>query len=159
MRRRSYYRPQEYRWGLGGARILDCDLLVDGFPYRVSASTGALLTLAVTARFAEDISAPVYGLILHNIESRFTVSTNSHVALSHTPAAPAKRGQVVRYQFQLPLTLEAGKYHISVGISSEVQGYELVPLDRRYEVIAIEITGRGQYTPLTGDMIRFALED
>lgn len=154
---RIYYRPGEHRWGMGGANIEDCELWVNKAPYKCPAEAGATLSALVTIHFTQAVSRPVYGLILRGAGSDFNISTNSLLAAPQQEPEAVTENERVRCQFTLPLPAMPGTYYLSLGIATEPLGEDLIPLDRRYDAIEIQISEKPASQPSELSAIQFTL--
>jgi lipopolysaccharide transport system ATP-binding protein len=68
----------------------------------------------------------------------FLYGTNSTIANGH--GAPAVRaGDVVACEFAIPSGLNSGGFLLSVGVSEPSAQGELVPLDRRYDAMLVQV--------------------
>ncbi|HVX04494.1 MAG TPA: ABC transporter ATP-binding protein [Rhodanobacteraceae bacterium] len=144
--RRPGYHDAEYRWGNGGAEILDY-LLVSGKRAEVAnlfADEEAELYMRV--RFTRDIATPVYGFAIKNIQGQMLSGCNSrdHGLQARTRYRAVSAGQVVVCRFGFTPKVDSGDYLLSIGVSEDHSG-DLDPLDRRYDSILIKVERRGPY--------------
>ncbi|UYB51743.1 ABC transporter ATP-binding protein [Xanthomonas sp. AM6] len=142
---RPYYNKGEHRWGSGGASIIDYAVVCDGeaFPNRIESQSR--VDFLVKVRFDQDVECAVPGFLIKTLEGIFLYGTNSFLASEGDATIKGGAGDVVVYRFSLPLALNAGNYMISLGISSGDPMSELVPLDRRYDSILIEVSRAMQF--------------
>lgn len=136
---RPGYRAEEYRWGNGDASILDY-LVVSGgqeFPSHIDGNSEVHFYFKV--HFSTDVENVVPGILIKTIEGIFLYGTNSFLATSGREVISAKVGDIRIFQFSMPLTLIEGNYLLSFGISSGDPLNELIPLDRRYDAVLINI--------------------
>ena len=135
---RNSYNQYEHRWGDGRALLLDYQLASGALDYPLAVASGATIALTVKALFRETIDRPIYGLNVKTREGVMVYGTNSELQGVMPPAGVAGSVQVVR--FDMPLTLFAGDYFISIGLAS-ADGTNVVPHDRRYDSVHIQVTG------------------
>ena len=143
---RRGYHDAEYRWGNGGAEILDY-LLVSGDRGEVAnlfADEDAELYMRV--RFTRDIATPVYGFAIKNIQGQLLSGCNSrdHGVRASARYRAASAGEVVVCCFRFRPKVDSGDYLVSIGVSEDHSG-DLDPLDRRYDSILIKVERRGPY--------------
>jgi len=144
---RPFYRKEEYRWGEGGAQIVDYYVAADGVSFPSQLATGQAVRVVFKVRFDRDVERPIFGLLLKTIDGIFVYGTNSDLARSSSYPQRALAGSVHVAAFAFPLMLNSGGYLLSVGISEEFGAGELVPLDRRYDSVLLSIS---HSTPVTG---------
>jgi lipopolysaccharide transport system ATP-binding protein len=144
---RPGYHRQEYRWGHGGAAILDYLTISEGkeFPSRIEGKAPSDFFFKV--RFDRDFDEVVPGFLIKTLEGIFLYGTNSFISTQGRITVSAKAGEVKVFKFSLPLTLNGGCYLVSFGISSGNPLQELIPLDRRYDSVMIHV---GQEVPFWG---------
>jgi lipopolysaccharide transport system ATP-binding protein len=143
---RRGYHDAEYRWGNGGAEILDY-LLVSGNRTEVAnlfADEDAELYMRV--RFTRDVATPVYGFAIKNIQGQMLSGCNSRDHGLHAQARyrAASAGEIVVCRFSFRPKVDSGDYLLSIGVSEDYSG-DLNPLDRRYDSILIKVERRGPY--------------
>ena len=135
---RPCYRSEEYRWGNGGARVIDYHFDVDGKPFGVPIPAGAELRVVMRVHFDRDVAVPVYGFLIRTHDGVFLFGTNSRIA-GNEPVVPGTAGSTVDVEFQVPASLNSGAFLLSLGVSEADQSGELVPLDRRYDAILVRV--------------------
>jgi lipopolysaccharide transport system ATP-binding protein len=143
---RRGYHDAEYRWGNGGAEILDY-LLVGG--KRVEAANlfaDEDAELYMRVRFTRDVETPVYGFAIKNIQGQMLSGCNSrdHDVDSGPRYRAVAAGEVVVCCFRFRPKVDSGDYLLSIGVSEDHSG-ELNPLDRRYDSILVKVERRGPY--------------
>ena len=132
------YRKEEYRWGNGGARILDFLIRADGRDYPPSIESNALAEFYFKVQFDADFDDLTAGFLLKTHDGVFLYGTNSFLASGGKQHLSAKAGQALVFQFSLPMSLNAGHYLASFGIAAGPQEL-LQPLDRRYDSVLLSI--------------------
>lgn len=138
---RPYYRRDEYRWGLGGAKIVDFCLEEGACAFPTVFTTHKKLRISFKVYFERDVEYPVYGVLVKTHDGVFVYGTNSRLAKSESYAGRVEAGGVRVVSFEFPIMLNAGAYLLSLGISEEPEtGTDLAPLDRRYDSILVTVT-------------------
>jgi lipopolysaccharide transport system ATP-binding protein len=135
---RPCYRSEEYRWGGGGARVVDYHFDVNGKPFDVPIATGAELRVVMRVFFDRDVAMPVYGFLIRTHDGMFLFGTNSRIS-GNEPVAPGAAGSYVDVEFEVPASLNSGAFLLSLGVSEADETGELVPLDRRYDAILVRV--------------------
>ncbi|MCC4603735.1 ABC transporter ATP-binding protein [Xanthomonas campestris pv. badrii] len=142
---RPGYNRSEHRWGQGGAKIVDYAVTSSGerFPARID--SGAITKFHMKIVFERDFDNVVPGLLLKTLEGLFLYGTNSFLASDGRKTLSPRAGDVVTCYFALPLSVNEGHYMVSLGISSGDPLGELVPLDRRYDAILLDVSRPMQF--------------
>lgn len=136
---RPGYRKEEYRWGHGGAEILDYRIAAAGEPYPSRIDSGCVTDFYVKVLFHEALESVVAGFLIKSIEGLFLYGTNSFLAGGAGQRMSAQPGEIKVFKFSMPLRFNAGDYLISFGISSGDPRQDLVPLDRRYDSVLLKV--------------------
>lgn len=137
---RPYYNKGEHRWGEGGARIIDFAITRDEEVFPTPLISGDVVDIVVKVQFDVDVDGVVPGLLIKTLEGIFLYGTNSFLSSKGHERLAGRAGEIVIYRFTVPLTLNAGHYLLSLGISSGDPLQELTPLDRRYDSILLDIS-------------------
>ena len=133
---RKAYHQQEYRYGNSNAQIIDC-LLVRGEDHDInSLDSHDELEVYVKVLFHQKIEKPIYGMNIKRVDGVEVYGTNSYYnnLNVHSP----DQGQTVVISMKFPIFLTKGDYFISLGVVSR-EGLDDVVMDRRYDVIHLEI--------------------
>lgn len=156
---RAGYNPAEYRWGHGGAAILDYLIIVDGerFPSRIESNSNGDFYFKV--RFDVDFESVVPGFLIKTLDGVFLYGTNSFVSSRGQSTISVRAGDIRMFRFSLPLNLNAGDHLVSFGISSgnPLMG-DLLPLDRRYDSVMLKISRVVQFWGLSDMQATFNIE-
>ncbi len=136
---RPYYNRGEHRWGQGGARIVDYMVVSGGQQFPARLESGSKTEFYMKIAFDIDVESAVPGFLLKTLEGLFLYGTNSFLSSEGRDRISAKAGDVVVCKFTLPLDLNQGHYMISLGVSGGDPLTELVPLDRRYDAMLLDI--------------------
>jgi lipopolysaccharide transport system ATP-binding protein len=135
---RQGYNPHEYRWGDGRARILDFYLCADGVPFPPVVELGQRICMGLSVEFRADVLAPVLGITIKTKEGITVYGTNSEMLNVAAVRSSGGAGAVMQVEAAFNCQLAAGDYFISVGVASR-DGQEVVPLDRRYDAIHLQV--------------------
>lgn len=133
------YHREEHRWGHGGAAILDYLVVADGQEYPSRIESNIATDFYFKVRFDADFDNVVPGFLIKTLEGIFLYGTNSFVSTQGREHIAAQAGDVKVFKFSLPLALNEGYYLVSFGISSGSPLQELIPLDRRYDSVLIQV--------------------
>jgi lipopolysaccharide transport system ATP-binding protein len=136
---RPLYRKDEYRWGDGGAHIIDYSVSVEGNTFPTIIFTQQKALISFKAVFNKLVNRPVFGILIKTLDGIFVYGTNSELSPSNAKMQPAAFGEIRYASFELPILLNTGNYLISVGISEQSDAGELVPLDRRYDSFILPV--------------------
>jgi lipopolysaccharide transport system ATP-binding protein len=135
---RTGYCRSEYRWGNGGAKVVDVKLMQAGNPlHEIQYDAGQRMAIRVAVNFEEACEYPVFGFFIKTPDG-VTVYGNSTKTMRLPAHLSAAAGQTVCVQFVCELNLGSGSYLLSVGVSA-MRGTEVVPLDRRYDVLHFDV--------------------
>lgn len=142
---RPGYNPAEYRWGQGGARILDFRLFDKGTQDTVQLYADEEYTLHAKI-YLDEIKNPVFGFYIKTIDGLLITGANSrdYAVDRSTCELTFNAGQLYVVSFSLFPRLASGEYMISIGVAEDFEG-ELSPLDRRYDSILIHVINRQPY--------------
>lgn len=135
---RPGYNPHEYRWGDGSARILDYYIAAEGEAYPTSFTVGQEIVLVLSISFIHDVYRPILGITIKTKEGVTVFGANSETLDFEDFKASGQAGTSVRVGARFNCRLGSGDYFISLGVASR-QGEEIVPHDRRYDSIHIQV--------------------
>lgn len=146
---RPGYNPYEYRWGDRSASIVDYSLASTGKPPGSTVvDADSELRLSMRVRFAAPCGVPVYGITVKTPDGVAVAGTNSMVTpIAGSAGGAVEAGATVDVRFRFQPRLAAGDYLLSLGVADLRDG-EIVPLDRRYDAIAITVMASGRTTGL-----------
>lgn len=136
--RRPAYNHHEYRWGDGGATILDFHLAADGDAYPVAVATGQVITVAVSVKFNREFCRPILGVTIRTKEGIAVYGVNSETLECHAFQETGRRESVVQAETTFVCRLAHGDYFISLGIATR-SGEEVIPHDRRYDSVHLHV--------------------
>ena len=135
---RPGYNPHEYRWGDGTAIIQDFYLLADDTPFPSAVTTGQRIRLVVSIRFCEDLVRPILGVTVKSKEGVTLYGTNSETLTIDDFQQYGRKGTVINAVAEFSCALAQGDYFLSLGVATRV-GEEIVPHDRRYDAIHLQV--------------------
>ena len=135
---RPGYNPHEYRWGDGTAIIQDFYLLADDTPSPSAVTTGQRIRLVVSIRFCEDLVRPILGVTVKSKEGVTLYGTNSETLTIDDFQQYGRKGTVINAVAEFSCALAQGDYFLSLGVATRV-GEEIVPHDRRYDAIHLQV--------------------
>ncbi|EAS51467.1 putative ATP-binding protein, ABC-type polysaccharide/polyol transporter [Aurantimonas manganoxydans SI85-9A1] len=140
------YRKEEYRWGEGGARIIDYGMICEGksYPHSVRANTEVSFRFSVV--FENDYDSVVAGFIVKTHDGAYVYGTNTMID-ENPMYLSVKAGEVYEFSCMLPMRVAAGHYLASFGIS-EGKDQDLKPLDRRYDSVIFSVERQDGVTGL-----------
>jgi lipopolysaccharide transport system ATP-binding protein len=140
---RAWYNPYEHRWGDGRASIVDFAVFVDDQAFPQVVTSGADVSLYLRYRFLSEVVRPIFGITLKTKEGLTVYGTNTEMA--DTEAAPAQGGAgdagILLCSFRI--NCAPGDYFLSLGIASRDVNGEVVPHDRRYDAIHLQLEPSG----------------
>jgi lipopolysaccharide transport system ATP-binding protein len=150
-RGRLTYNAGEYRWGDGRAEILDYLLVGNGAADPVMLVADEEAELYVRVRFHADIETPVFGFFIKTINGLMLTGCNSRDAGDGWGGRyrPVYAGETIVYRFRFRPRFESSNYLLSLGVAVDNSG-ELMPVDRRYDSILVNIESREPYYGLIG---------
>jgi lipopolysaccharide transport system ATP-binding protein len=135
---RTGYCRSEYRWGSGGAKILDVSLTRAGETvHQIQYRAGETMLIRIEAAFDIACEEPIFGFFIKTPDG-ITVYGNSTKTMSLPVRLSAAAGQTLCVQLACDLSLGSGSYLLSVGLSV-ARDSEVMPLDRRYDVLQLEV--------------------
>ena len=136
---RPGYRKEEYRWGEGGARIVDFYLSSNGASYPNVVKTCDELEISFSVLFDRDFEYITPGILIKSLEGIFIFGSNSHIVTKGLQPISARQGDKKIFKFSFPNLLNEGTYLISLGVSSGDPNFETSPIDRRYDSIFLSV--------------------
>lgn len=142
---RPGYHSEEHRWGHGGATILDYLIKSGGEDYPSSIQGNSKTDFYFKVKFEKDFESVVPGFLIKTLEGIFLYGTNSFISTEGRSQISASAGESKLFHFSMPLNLNQGHYLISFGVSSGDPQNELIPLDRRYDSVMININRTLQF--------------
>jgi lipopolysaccharide transport system ATP-binding protein len=152
---RQGYNSQEYRWGHGGAKIVDALLHPHGrLPNSNIADSESQLDVYLLVAFERAVERPIYGITLKTPDGVSVAGTNSRDWRGEGDFSTAKKGDVIQIKFGFIPRVASGDYLFSFGVAEDRDG-EIIPLDRRYDSMVTTIIGTGRTSGLADLGITF----
>ncbi len=127
------YNPNEYRFGQGGAAIIDFLVMEGTRPHPGQLLEGAWIDIHLRVRFDTDYEAPLIGFTLSNAQGVALFGIHSGW-LRHT-TRPARAGETRCYRFRLRMTLSVGPWFIELTVARAQDSVS----DVRSKMVLIEI--------------------
>lgn len=144
---KPYYRKEEYRWGVGGAEIVNYSIKAAGTEFPNMIESGQLLEFSYQVVFKREVLLPVYGLLIKTNDGVYVYGTNSQISGDNPKdKAAVKTGDTVEVSFILDNVLNRGGYLLSFGVTDMSMGDPGEPLDRRYDSIMMPIVNNNRST-------------
>lgn len=135
---RPGYRKEEYKWGEGGARIIDFLINVNNQSYPPIILSNSLVEFSFKVIFDEDYDDVIPGIILKTLDGIILYGTNSFLIDSSNHPISSSKGSVRVFKFKIPLALNTGRYLVSFGISSGPHS-KMKYLNKRYDSVIINV--------------------
>lgn len=136
---RPGYNPHEYRWGDGTVTILDYFLrTTGGRMYPSTVQSGEQITLGISVRFNHMLVRPIFGITIKTKEGVTVYGTNSETLDVPVADSVGEQGGTAVLTAVFDCTLASGDYFVSLGVATH-QGGEIVPHDRRYDAIHLQV--------------------
>lgn len=142
---RPGYRPEEYRWGQGGARIIDYTIQVNGKHYPSNIESNQLTDFYIKVFFEQSYDNIVPGILIKTLDGIFLYGTNSFLASEGKDEIDVKSGDIKIFKFSFPLDLNSGDYMLSFGVSAGNPQSEMIPLDRRYDSVILHVRKKMEF--------------
>jgi lipopolysaccharide transport system ATP-binding protein len=138
--KRAGYNHLEHRWGNNSAQILDYLLRTPGGYDINRLNSGETLDVYVKFRFHAAVDRPIFGFTIKSTDGVVIFGVNSRDRMETPVYQACAKDEVVIVHYSVPMMLTPGDYLVSLGTSVEQQG-EIVPLDRRYDSITLQVIG------------------
>jgi lipopolysaccharide transport system ATP-binding protein len=133
---RRSYNSAEYRWGNKNAEIMDY-LIVSNEQYdHVEYNSFDRMDVYVKVKFNKSVKRPIFGLTIKTTDGVTVYGTNSRDVDCKIGEKLENQWTVVKFSF-IPRLVQ-GDYFISLGVAEEQTNQEIIPLDRRYDMIHIK---------------------
>jgi lipopolysaccharide transport system ATP-binding protein len=136
---RTFYNPNEYRWGDRRAVIYDYQLSGEQGPVRHGFERGQKAKLEIRMFFASALNDVIVGFTIKTVDGRTVFGANTRERGMSVPKVGA--GQSIKMLFNFTCALVQGEYFVSVGIAQDDPVRDNVAVDRRYDLIHMPITG------------------
>ena len=144
---RPYYNSSEHRWGDRNAEIVDFVLYQEDEKFPSVLSLDKVIQIEFRISFHKEILIPIFGFALKTKEGVTLYNTNSDIQ-KYSGAKSALAGDEWFVRVTMPVSLFTGDYFISVGIASRATNGEIIPHDRRYDSIHLQIGSISHFSGL-----------
>ena len=134
---RSTYNTQEYRWGDTRAKIIDYVFQNNDDEYRHQCEKADKLILCFAVYFEHAFEKVIYGMTIKTTDGKTVYGTNNRLKKQEFSAT--KPGDIVEIKFEFIANLAAGDYFISLGIATDHDEKDHIPLDRRYDLVHFKV--------------------
>ncbi len=139
---RRNYNPTEHRWGDQSAMILDYLVKADSSIDPMLCRNGEQIDIYVIVYFRKKVLAPIYGLTVKTVDGVEVYGANTRKKKMGVQGKQANEYSVLHFRFDCKLL--AGDYFISLGVASDDEVHDHLPLDRRYDLIHLRIEDDGE---------------
>jgi lipopolysaccharide transport system ATP-binding protein len=129
----------ESRIGIGGAELLDVELLDAQGDSVQTIKCGERTIVRSTIQFHEDIEFPISGFKIKTLNGIAVVGNSTFGTPQSLP--PMRAGTVLTLEFAWNCYLAAGNYTVTVGISETRADQKVVALDRRRDILPLTVIG------------------
>lgn len=135
---RRSYNPDEYRYGDYKARLVDYLLVSEGRCDITCCSAREKLDVYVKSYFDDDLDNIIMGLTVQTLEGVYVYGNNTRDSFVEVPNL--RKGDFLVTQFSFFPRLLSGNYSISLGIARQDETGAAWGVDRRYNVILLEVS-------------------
>lgn len=144
MATRRGYNPYEYRWGDGAATITDFWYAADGEEFPATVDSGTQLHLHFGVRYNAMLVRPIFGFTVKTKDGVTVYGTNSELKSDDAVRKALDEQMTCEVRLSFPCRLPPGDYFFSVGVATRA-GSDVVPHDRRYDCMHIQVVGNPDY--------------
>jgi len=128
----------EYRYGAGGAEIIDIEILNHENEKANIFEHGKEFTIRVKVLFKKNMKAPMVGFRIRTLVGIDVAGTNT--ILSNTPIGEIEPDSAIEVEFNQKMSLNPGSFALTSGVAEEISE-QLVFHDRRMDVIVFQVIG------------------
>lgn len=136
--------PHEYRWGDGAVSITDFLLEGEKSAYQTVVDSGERVRLSFNVRINQRVRGIIFGVTLKTREGVTLSGSNTEKLGDYDNERWFDPGTIITPSFEFVCRLGPGAYFISVGVASR-EGELVVPHDRRYDAIAIDVRSVNEF--------------
>ena len=154
MSSRRGYNEYEYRWGDGAATITDFWYSANGVEFAPTVDSGGRLDLQFGIRFNAALVRPIFGFTVKTKDGVTVYGTNSELKGDDTIRETLDGQKTCEVRLGFPCRLPPGDYFLSVGIATRI-GDDIVPHDRRYDCLHIQVVGNPDYFGIADLGVKF----
>ena len=140
------WNPNEYRWGNEDAIILDYLILNNHGNHTIQLHSDEQYVIMMKVLLKQGVTNPVFGFYIKTIDGLLLTGSNSRdfPAKEQSSEIVDQVSGMFEVSFNFCPRFESGAYMISLGVAEDVAG-TLIPLDRRYDSILVNIVNRNAY--------------
>ena len=135
------YNANEERWGDLRAKIFHYELLVENKP-SYKALPGQSVCLRYKVAFFEGLEGVIFGLTVKLPGGETVYGTNTR--LQEKNVSNYKNGEQVQVSFTFDVNLLPNDYFISLGVAQDHLDKDNIAIDRRYDMVHLQIDNVGQ---------------
>jgi lipopolysaccharide transport system ATP-binding protein len=139
---RPLYNPHEYRWGDGRGKIIDFYIGCGDQLFPGVIQSGAVVSIGLSIAIFAELSAPVVGITIKTKEGITVYGTNTEMLGARSSLDGLEKGAVVNLEGKFRCNLAPGDYFISVGLANRNGEEDVVPVDRRYDSIHLQVASK-----------------
>jgi lipopolysaccharide transport system ATP-binding protein len=129
----------ESRIGVGGAELIDVDLIDEQGQSVQTIKCGERTIVRSTIQFHEDIEFPISGFKIKTLNGIAVVGNSTFGTPQSLP--PMRAGTTLTLEFAWNCYLAAGNYTVTVGVSETRADQKVVALDRRRDILPLTVIG------------------
>lgn len=133
---RPGYNRNEFRYGNGGARIIDFKIRDHEGRERTQFKSGETIIFRVECKFYRDVENPVFGFFIRTIEGIEIYGINT--LYQEINLKKIEQNEMISIEFRQNQNLQAGDYFFSTGIA-QITPDKVIAIDRRYDLACIQI--------------------
>ncbi len=139
---RKTYNSNEHRYGNQQAEIIDYLIVHDDDYDPASLSTHDEVDIYLKVLFHQAVRKPIYGLTIKRVDGVEVYGNNSlYEEISVQSPEP---GTTLVFKISVKLSLTQNNYFMSLGIANQEEDLEIVPLDRRYDLVHLQVHQRNR---------------
>ncbi len=135
------YNANEERWGDGRAKIFHYELLVDDQP-NFKARSGQRIRVNFRVAFFEQLEGLIFGLAIKLPGGETIYGTNTR--LQENEVRSYEKNEQVQVSFEFEANLLPNDYFISLGVAQDHLDKDNIAIDRRYDMVHLQIDNVGQ---------------
>jgi lipopolysaccharide transport system ATP-binding protein len=129
----------ETRIGIGGAELVDVQVLDDRGNPTLTLCCGMAVTIRSVICFHQEVSLPIAGFKVKTLNGIAAIGHSTHG--SPTPLPAVKKGATIVVEFSWLCHLAPGNYTLTAGVSELLPDQKILPLDRRRDILALTVIG------------------
>ena len=137
----------EYRYGAGGAEILEVTIVNSNNESLDTIEHGEIFTIKVSVLFKKDMKEPGLGYTIKTLSGVDITGTNTF--LSEAPIGQVSSGSTAEVNFKQKMSLNPGSYSLTSGVVENTDK-EMIYHDRRMDVKILKVIGKTNSTGFYG---------